>query len=231
MERNDHLENFLDIPEFCICPITGEVMNDPVCVITGQSYEKEAITEWFRRGNNKNPVTGNILPMKTTIPNYNLKYAIEYIRNKLPKYQKEAETITDVNLAVSKMEEKYNDTSVEKKSNLSENDNLINELIQQVSLLENQKYHTSNRNSILNQNLSELEEQLLSIKKQYSTASKCNECKTQTSLYFGCRHCHSISCINCTSLFVFDKNSEPIFNKGKYTKLIASSSKDNSIKI
>lgn len=29
---------FVEIPDFCICPITGEIMEDPVIVISGHSY-------------------------------------------------------------------------------------------------------------------------------------------------------------------------------------------------
>ncbi|GBG70940.1 hypothetical protein CBR_g8241 [Chara braunii] len=41
-----------------LCPITGEIMQDPVSLETGQTYERSAIEEWFGCGNLTCPVTG-----------------------------------------------------------------------------------------------------------------------------------------------------------------------------
>jgi len=39
------------------CPITGEIMVDPVLCADGHSYERFAIEEWFARGGNLSPIT------------------------------------------------------------------------------------------------------------------------------------------------------------------------------
>ena len=46
------------IPPDFICPITQEIMRDPVIALDGHSYERDAITQWFARGRIKSPLTG-----------------------------------------------------------------------------------------------------------------------------------------------------------------------------
>lgn len=63
-------------PEF-ICPITGEIFQDPVMTEDGQTYERFAIAEWFKNGNNKSPLSGVHLNNTKLIPNSSLKKLIE----------------------------------------------------------------------------------------------------------------------------------------------------------
>jgi len=58
------------------CPITGELMRDPVMTCDGFSYEKEAIAIWLRRNDNS-PMTGRRLVHKELVPNHALRGAIE----------------------------------------------------------------------------------------------------------------------------------------------------------
>ncbi len=46
------------------CPITQEILIDPVLTTAGKTYERAAITEWLRT-NNKDPLAGIILTNKT----------------------------------------------------------------------------------------------------------------------------------------------------------------------
>eukprot|EP00939_MAST-03C_sp_MAST-3C-sp1_P000740 g740.t1 len=62
-----------------ICPITHEVMRDPVVTIDGNSYERHAILKWFQRGKLTSPVSGVSLKSDTILPNLTLKRAIEEI--------------------------------------------------------------------------------------------------------------------------------------------------------
>ena len=39
-----------EVPGAFICPITREIMKDPVIDRDGNSYEKEAILNWLRQG-------------------------------------------------------------------------------------------------------------------------------------------------------------------------------------
>tara|TARA_B100001121_G_scaffold307466_1_gene329051 strand:- start:2073 stop:4199 length:2127 start_codon:yes stop_codon:yes gene_type:complete len=61
-----------------ICPITQEIIVDPVILSDGQTYEREAITQWLRTSS-KSPITGLPLDNRTLIPNIALKNIIENI--------------------------------------------------------------------------------------------------------------------------------------------------------
>jgi hypothetical protein len=75
-ERGRKLYNSNEIPNEFICPITRDIMQDPVFTLDGHTYEREVITEWFRT-NNTSPITNAVLRDKTLIPNYALKSRIE----------------------------------------------------------------------------------------------------------------------------------------------------------
>eukprot|EP01047_Picozoa_sp_COSAG01_P050771 COSAG01_NODE_5167_length_4438_cov_16.802720_4_plen_333_part_00 len=64
-----------EIPRQFLCPITYEVMKEPVVCADGHTYEQEAIEEWLRH-HDTSPVTNAVLPMKQTFPNYSLRSAI-----------------------------------------------------------------------------------------------------------------------------------------------------------
>jgi len=55
-------------PEF-FCPITHELMHDPVCTIDGQTFERHAIEFWLR-DHDTSPLTGERLENKMLIPNF-----------------------------------------------------------------------------------------------------------------------------------------------------------------
>jgi serine/threonine protein kinase len=70
------------VPDGFLCPITQDVMRDPVMLIDGHSYERKAIVDWLKRSN-RSPLTNEELPMMSkdaTMPlmvdNYALKSAI-----------------------------------------------------------------------------------------------------------------------------------------------------------
>ncbi|KAF7667905.1 hypothetical protein LDENG_00041490 [Lucifuga dentata] len=64
------------IPDEFLCPITRELMKEPVMAADGYSYEKEAIEKWINTKNRSSPMTN--LPLLTTLltPNHTLKMAI-----------------------------------------------------------------------------------------------------------------------------------------------------------
>ena len=57
------------------CPISYEIMEDPVICVDGNSYERRAIEEWFKN-HNTSPLTGLVLSSIDLIPNRTLKRAI-----------------------------------------------------------------------------------------------------------------------------------------------------------
>ncbi|XP_054466231.1 WD repeat, SAM and U-box domain-containing protein 1 isoform X2 [Anoplopoma fimbria] len=64
------------IPDEFLCPITRELMREPVIAADGYSYEREAIDSWINSKNRSSPMTN--LPLLTTLltPNHTLKMAI-----------------------------------------------------------------------------------------------------------------------------------------------------------
>ena len=63
------------MPDDYICPITSEIMTDPVSTVDGFTYERTAITEWLRT-KDTSPSTGATLEVKILIPNYSLRSVI-----------------------------------------------------------------------------------------------------------------------------------------------------------
>ena len=84
MERS-----LIKIPEDFLCPITQQMMENPVVVADGHSYEREFIDQWFKRGNRTSPLTNQPLDNFTLTPNLALKKAIIDFRQKMPEIQRE----------------------------------------------------------------------------------------------------------------------------------------------
>lgn len=64
------------IPKDFICPITQEVMKDPVIGPDGMTYEKEAITSWLKT-HKASPITRQPMDVSQLVPNRALKATIE----------------------------------------------------------------------------------------------------------------------------------------------------------
>ncbi|EFJ50679.1 hypothetical protein VOLCADRAFT_48964, partial [Volvox carteri f. nagariensis] len=71
-------------PEELLCPITTDLMEDPVVAADGHSYERDAIARWFagRPGRPTSPLTGAVLPHTGLTPNYALRKIIADWRQK-----------------------------------------------------------------------------------------------------------------------------------------------------
>ena len=61
--------------ELLHCPITSDLMTDPVMTADGQTYERSAIETWLKN-NNTSPLTGNQLADKRLMPNRLVKKLI-----------------------------------------------------------------------------------------------------------------------------------------------------------
>lgn len=70
-----------------LCPITNEIMEEPVLAADGHTYEKEAIQDWLVR-HHTSPVTNAHLPNKDLIPNHTLKSWIIAHQESLRRAQK-----------------------------------------------------------------------------------------------------------------------------------------------
>ncbi|XP_052202282.1 U-box domain-containing protein 15 [Diospyros lotus] len=88
----------LAIPNDFLCPITLEIMTDPVIIATGQTYERESIQKWLDSDHRTCPKTGQVLSHLSLAPNFALRNLIlqwcEKNNFQLPK--KEAPTSSSV---------------------------------------------------------------------------------------------------------------------------------------
>ncbi|WVZ92430.1 hypothetical protein U9M48_038496 [Paspalum notatum var. saurae] len=66
----------LMIPDDFLCPITLEIMTDPVIVASGQTYERRSIQKWLDSGERTCPKTRDPLAHLSLAPNYALKNLI-----------------------------------------------------------------------------------------------------------------------------------------------------------
>ncbi|CAN6235443.1 unnamed protein product [Urochloa humidicola] len=60
-------------PEELRCPISLQLMYDPVVIASGQTYERACIEKWFNSGNTTCPKTRKQLPQLSVTPNYCIK--------------------------------------------------------------------------------------------------------------------------------------------------------------
>ncbi|XP_011000686.1 PREDICTED: U-box domain-containing protein 26-like isoform X2 [Populus euphratica] len=71
------LDLTVQIPYHFRCPISLELMRDPVTVSTGQTYDRSSIESWVATGNTTCPVTRAPLTDFTLIPNHTLRRLIQ----------------------------------------------------------------------------------------------------------------------------------------------------------
>ena len=64
-----------EVPDDYVCPITAEIMTDPVSTADGFTYERTAILEWLQT-KDTSPSTGAKLEHKTVTPNLSLRSMI-----------------------------------------------------------------------------------------------------------------------------------------------------------
>lgn len=63
------------MPDYLLCRITDEIMEDPVILESGFTYEKEQILKHFRFNGNVDPLTGEQVNPNVLITNKNIKQA------------------------------------------------------------------------------------------------------------------------------------------------------------
>lgn len=68
----------IDVPSFFLCPISLQIMKDPVTVPTGITYDRESIEKWLFSGkNNTCPVTKQVISDCDLTPNHTLRRLIQ----------------------------------------------------------------------------------------------------------------------------------------------------------
>jgi hypothetical protein len=73
--------NSIEIPDDYLCPITQELLDDPVITSDGQTYERFAIEKWLLT-NNTSPLTNAPLDNKTLISNVLLRKVVSDFKQK-----------------------------------------------------------------------------------------------------------------------------------------------------
>ncbi|KAK4492469.1 hypothetical protein RD792_003278 [Penstemon davidsonii] len=68
--------NGIQIPSYFLCPLSSELMSDPVIVASGQTFQRASIKKWLDHGLVTCPKTRNKLSHKNLIPNYTVKALI-----------------------------------------------------------------------------------------------------------------------------------------------------------
>ena len=74
------------VPYHMICPITQDLMNDPMVAPSGISYDRESIEEWLTLNNGTEPSTRTPLTMEQLYPNRYLREVIEHYRHNYQMY-------------------------------------------------------------------------------------------------------------------------------------------------
>lgn len=64
-------------PSSFVCPVSMELMVDPVIVATGHTYDRVCIERWLQQGNRTCPVTGVKLRHLELTPNFALRNAVQ----------------------------------------------------------------------------------------------------------------------------------------------------------
>lgn len=64
-------------PDEFLCPISREIMQDPVIAADGYTYERAAIESWIKAGNSRSPMTNSLLLNQQTTPNRTVKMLIQ----------------------------------------------------------------------------------------------------------------------------------------------------------
>ncbi|KAK7392689.1 hypothetical protein VNO78_21133 [Psophocarpus tetragonolobus] len=69
----------IEVPQYFICPISLQIMKDPVTAITGITYDRESIEQWiFANKNTTCPVSKQPLPRDSDLtPNHTLRRLIQ----------------------------------------------------------------------------------------------------------------------------------------------------------
>ena len=75
--HNESVSKKSEIPSKFLCPLTKEIMKDPVLVtVSGHSYEREFIERYIRE-HKKDPITQQRVQLKDIVTNRALAHSIQ----------------------------------------------------------------------------------------------------------------------------------------------------------
>ncbi|KAH0943881.1 hypothetical protein HID58_003518 [Brassica napus] len=74
----DHVDEEIEIPNYFLCPISLEIMKDPVTAVSGITYDRQSIVQWLEKVPSC-PVTKQHLPLDSDLtPNHTLRRLIQH---------------------------------------------------------------------------------------------------------------------------------------------------------
>ncbi|KAA8546541.1 hypothetical protein F0562_002720 [Nyssa sinensis] len=73
---SDRSELFVTVPSLFRCPISMDVMQSPVSLCTGVTYDRSSIQKWIDNGHNTCPATMQVLQTTDIVPNLTLRRLI-----------------------------------------------------------------------------------------------------------------------------------------------------------
>lgn len=92
MSDNIHIEDYRErMINLCpssdiLCPITFNVMVDPVTAADGKKYDRVNIVKWFKDGMKTSPVTGEVMKSTELLPDSTTRSTIEVYREKVLRH-------------------------------------------------------------------------------------------------------------------------------------------------
>ncbi|CAN6991916.1 unnamed protein product [Brassica rapa subsp. trilocularis] len=74
----DRVDEEIEIPNYFLCPISLEIMKDPVTAVSGITYDRQSIVQWLEKVPSC-PVTKQHLPLDSDLtPNHTLRRLIQH---------------------------------------------------------------------------------------------------------------------------------------------------------
>ncbi|KAK6156108.1 hypothetical protein DH2020_010356 [Rehmannia glutinosa] len=78
---HDHSFSHFNVPDEFRCPISLDLMKEPVIVASGHTYDRNSIAQWINTGHHTCPKSGQRLIHMALVPNYALKSLIHQWRH------------------------------------------------------------------------------------------------------------------------------------------------------
>lgn len=102
------------IPNECFCPITQEIMEDPVIAQDGHTYERAAIKRWLDMGKRTSPKTGARLLSTELTPNHTMRSLIQDVKAQVPVLARHKVDMQNIEVAIKLREEEIAETLTQK---------------------------------------------------------------------------------------------------------------------
>ncbi|GAB2283155.1 hypothetical protein Dimus_017684 [Dionaea muscipula] len=150
----------MSIPELFTCPISLDLLTDPVTLCTGQTYDRPFIQKWLAAGNLTCPVTMQKLSDPSLVPNHTLRHVIERWLDAGRQFQPQC-LCPGSSLAESKLTLESKDSNLEQKLQAVKR---VRTLVEEDDLLTHQNRHILSHSGIFES----LMEQVFGPRREYS---------------------------------------------------------------